>query len=88
MRWDHTAGAASPSETSLYSMESLSAAQLASITSPATPTVVHSRTPSVEVMRKRTRAAVACFKKYANLVCKHYPSILNEKTPCDAEGLC
>ena len=38
--------------------------------------------------RHAARATVACFKKYANLVCKHYPSILNEKTPCDAEGLC
>ena len=37
--------------------------------------------------RHAARAAIACFKKYANLVCKHYPSILNEKTPCDAEGL-
>ena len=45
---------------SLYSMESLRAIQLASITSLETPTVVHSLTPSVDVMRTRTLAAVAC----------------------------
>lgn len=51
----------SPMLTSLCSMESTSAIQLALITSCDTPTVVQISSPSDEVIRTRTLAAVASF---------------------------
>ena len=81
-----------PTELQLKALRALPAVdEVLTTLSRSIPMEVFPHELVVDCIRKEVeaaRAAVACFKKYANLVCKHYPSILNEKTPCDAEGLC